>query len=143
MFIQNTSSRRHGGALHRRFLEDPTMWIGKGPERILEGPSLQTHYKFYFQFRGPMGPQVKFHKARPHFLNKDIWISIDTSLKFVTKGQINNTPALVQIMAWCPPGDKPLSEPMMVSLLMHICATRPQWVKRNTRKPKPIITQDM
>ena len=26
------------------------------------------------------------------------------------------------------PGDKPLSEPMMVSLLTHICVTRPQWV---------------
>ena len=35
----------------------------------------------------------------------------------------------MQIIAWRPPGDKPLSEPMMVSLLMHICVTRPQWVK--------------
>ena len=49
--------------------------------------------------------------------------------KFVPRGPINNIPALVQIMAWRRPGDKPLSEPMMVSLLMHICATRPQWVK--------------
>ena len=32
-------------------------------------------------------------------------------------------------MAWSRPGDKPLSEPMMVSLLTHICVTRPQWVK--------------
>ena len=32
-------------------------------------------------------------------------------------------------MAWCRPGDKPLSEPMMVSLLTHKCVTRPQWVK--------------
>ena len=31
-------------------------------------------------------------------------------------------------MAWRRPGDKPLSEPMMVSLLTHICVTRPQWV---------------
>ena len=29
-------------------------------------------------------------------------------------------------MAWRRPGDKPLSEPMMVSLLKHICVTRPQ-----------------
>ena len=36
----------------------------------------------------------------------------------------------IQIMAWCWLGDKSLSEPMMVSLLMHICITRPQWVKR-------------
>ena len=32
-------------------------------------------------------------------------------------------------MAWCPPGDKPLSESMMVSLVTYICVTRPQWVK--------------
>ena len=32
-------------------------------------------------------------------------------------------------MAWRRPGDKPLSEPMMVRLLTHICITRPQWVK--------------
>ena len=31
-------------------------------------------------------------------------------------------------MAWRRPGDKPLSEPMLVSLLTHICFTRPQWV---------------
>ena len=62
-------------------------------------------------------------------LNENVWISITISLKFVRKGQINNIPALVQIMAWRRPGDKPLSEPMMVSLLTHICITRPQWVK--------------
>ena len=50
------------------------------------------------------------------------------SLKFVPKGQINNIPALVQIMAWRRSGDKPLSEPMMVSLPTHICVTRPQRV---------------
>ena len=32
-------------------------------------------------------------------------------------------------MAWRRPGDKPLSEPMMVRLLTHICFIRPQWVK--------------
>ena len=48
---------------------------------------------------------------------------------FVPKGPINNIPALVQIMAWRRPGDKPLSEPIMVSLLTRICVTRPQWVK--------------
>ena len=33
-------------------------------------------------------------------------------------------------MAWRESGDKPLSEAMMIYLLMHICVTRPQWVKR-------------
>ena len=35
------------------------------------------------------------------------------SLKFIPKGPIDNKPALVQIMAWCRTGDKPLFEPMM------------------------------
>ena len=63
------------------------------------------------------------------FLNENVRISIKISLKFVPKGPINNNPALVQIMAWRRSGDKPLSEPMMISLLTHICVTRPQWVK--------------
>ena len=63
-----------------------------------------------------------------NFLNENVWISIKSSLKFVSKGPINNIPALVQIMAWGWPGNKPMSEPMMVSLLMHICITLPQWV---------------
>ena len=62
------------------------------------------------------------------FLNENVRILIKISLKFVPEGPINNNPALVQIMAWRPSGDKPLSEPMMVSLLTHICITRPQWV---------------
>ena len=33
-------------------------------------------------------------------------------------------------MAWRRPGDKPLSEPMMVNLPTHICVTQPQWVNR-------------
>ena len=37
-------------------------------------------------------------------------------------------------MAWRRPGDKPLSEPMMVSLSTHICVARPQWV--NTLSPR-------
>ena len=35
-------------------------------------------------------------------------------------------------MALHRPGDKPLSEPMMVSLLTHICVTRPRWVNSQT-----------
>ena len=63
------------------------------------------------------------------FLIENIRISTKNPLKFVPKGLINNIPALVLIMAWRRPGDKPLSEPMMVSLLTHICVARPQWVK--------------
>ena len=63
------------------------------------------------------------------FLNENIWISLKISLKFVPEVRINNIPALVQIMAWRRSGDKPLSGTMMVSLLTHICVTRPQWIK--------------
>ena len=52
------------------------------------------------------------------FFNEHVWIPIKISLK----GPINNIPALVQIMAWRRPGDKPLSGPMMVRLLPHIYA---------------------
>ena len=63
-------------------------------------------------------------------MNENVWIPNIISLKFVPKGPINNIPSLVQIMAWRRPGDKPLSEPIVVSLLTHICVTQPQWVKQ-------------
>ena len=62
------------------------------------------------------------------FLNEKVLISIKISQNLVLKCSINHIPALVQIMAWRRPGDKPLSEPMMVKILTHICFTRPQWV---------------
>ena len=73
------------------------------------------------------------------FLNENVWILIKMSSKFVPKGPINNIPALVLIMAWRRPGDKPLSEPMLVRSLTHICVTRPQWVNETT----PVIACDI
>ena len=58
-------------------------------------------------------PRVYRRSSVGLVLNKGIWISIDISLKFVLKGQINNISGLVQIMAWRRPGDKPLSEPIL------------------------------
>ena len=65
------------------------------------------------------------------FVNENVIISIKFSLQFVPKGQINNIPVLVQTMAWRRPGNKPLSEAVMVSLLTHICVPRSQWVNWN------------
>ena len=62
------------------------------------------------------------------FVNENVRILTWISLKFVPKSPVNNIPALVQIMAWRRPGNKPLSEPMMASLLVHICVTPTQWV---------------
>ena len=41
------------------------------------------------------------------------------SLKFVPHVPINNIPALILIMAWHQPGDKPLSEPMIADGYMR------------------------
>ena len=88
--------------------------------------------------RSPAIPRKTLNTLRPRqngchfpifksiFLNENVLISIKISLKFVPKGPINNIPASVQIMAWRRPGDKPLSEPVMVRSLTHICVTRPQ-----------------
>ena len=54
---------------------------------------------------------------------------MEISLKYVPKGPINNIPALVKKMAWQRPGDKPLSEPMMVNLLTHKHFTWPHVMK--------------
>ena len=62
------------------------------------------------------------------FLNETWWISLKIWLKFVPNVRINKIPASIQVMAWRRPGDKPLSEPMMVRLPTLICVTRPQWV---------------
>ena len=60
---------------------------------------------------------------------KNVLISIGIPLKFVPQCQINNIPALLQLIIWCRLGDKPLTEPLMFSLLTHMCITRPKWVK--------------
>ena len=68
------------------------------------------------------------------FLTENDKIPIPISMKLVLRIPIDNKTALVQVMVWCRTGDKPLTEPMMVSLLMHICITRSQWVKQITSK---------
>ena len=58
------------------------------------------------------------------FVSEKFCILIKNSLKFVPEGPINNNLALRRI------GDKPLSEPMLDSL-MHICRTRGRWVLKS------------
>ena len=50
------------------------------------------------------------------FLNKNVWISIRISLKFVPKVPIDNKASLVQIMAWHWIGNKPLFEPWPIQI---------------------------
>ena len=62
------------------------------------------------------------------FMNENVCILIKISMEFVSRGPINDIPALFQMMTWHWPSDKPLSEPMMINLLTHICVTHPQWI---------------
>ena len=60
--------------------------------------------------------------------NGNIWILNKISVKFAPSGLIDNTAALVQIMAWRRIGHKPLSEAILVcctDTYMH----KPQWFK--------------
>ena len=83
-------------------------------------------------------PPFRRRHFQTHFLEWYVIISNKISLKFVPKVRISNIPALVQIMAWRRPGDKSLSEQMMVSLQTHICITRPQWVNVRFREIKQL-----
>ena len=47
------------------------------------------------------------------FLNKNVWISIQFSLKYVSKSPIDNNSTLVQVMVCRLFGAKPLPEPML------------------------------
>ena len=62
------------------------------------------------------------------FFNGNIWILIKISLSFATKLPIDNSQALVPIMACRWSGDKSLCESMMVRLPTHVCLIRPQWL---------------
>ena len=76
---------------------------------------------------------ISWRYFQMHFLEwKYTNFSIKISLKFVPNGLIDIIPALVQIMAWCQPGHKLLSEPMMVNSLTHVYSTQPQWVNSLT-----------
>ena len=55
------------------------------------------------------------------FLNENIWISNKISLRYVPWGLIDTMWALVQKIAWCRPGDKPLSEPMLTQFWLITC----------------------
>ena len=69
-------------------------------------------------------------KNRTFFIQENVFESLvcETATILFRGRWVNSIPALVQIMAWCRPCDKPLSEPKMVSWPTHICVTRPQWV---------------
>ena len=90
-------------------------------------PHFQMHIMFNTWRSRQNGRQLPDDIFKCILLNENVWISIKISLNLVPNGSINTIPALVQIMAWRRQGDKLLSEPVMDSLLTHMCVTRPQW----------------
>ena len=99
--------------------------VGKHQERLSGQNRFQTSCKMsvlthWIERKWPSFSRPHFQM---HFLVSKLWIPNKIPMKFVAKGPINNVPALVQIISWHRPGNKPLSEPMMV-----ICVTRPRWV---------------
>ena len=69
--------------------------------------------------------QTTFSTTFPWLKIFEFWLKFHWNLFL---GVLLTIPASVRIMAWRRPGDKPLSEPMIDSLLTHICVIRPQWV---------------
>ena len=47
-------------------------------------------------------------------LNNNVLILNEISLKYIPYGLIENMAAVVQLKAWCPTGDKPLPQHMLV-----------------------------
>ena len=78
------------------------------------------------------------HFSKCIFLNENVWIVIKISMKFVLQSPINNIPALVQMMAWHRPGNKPLSESMMISSMTQTSYTKTLPVKTNNIKSLPV-----
>ena len=63
------------------------------------------------------------------FLNESCIIVMKISLRFfVPRDPMNNIPAMVQIMAWHRKAASYYLKQWWLSLMTHICDTRPQWV---------------
>ena len=136
-FQPDLPSYNYTGLLFVKWLDSMHMFIGHSPMYLFSPQCLSTIpwliIKSHWYFNSLRPRQNRRHFAdnvfKCNFLNENVCIPIKISLKFVSKGPINNIPALVQIMAWRWTGDKPLSEPMMTHSMVHICVTWPQWVK--------------
>ena len=114
------------------------VWCVKFIMRVT--PKQYDEYSYHIQYKWGMISSLNTLRPRQngrHFaddifkcisLNENICNSLNVLLNLVPKVRINNIPSLVQIVAWRRSGDKPLSEPMIVTVLTHICVTRLQWV---------------
>ena len=65
--------------------------------------------------------QINFHA-------KKLWY-FDPKFIEVPEGPFDFKPVLVQVMAWCRTGNKPLPEPILAKIHEAYSVSRPQWVK--------------
>ena len=80
-------------------------------KKLSAAPSIKT---FNSSSPGQNGRHFADDIFKYIFMKGKFCILIRISLNFVPKGQIDNTAALVWVMAWRRTGDKPLSEPMLI-----------------------------
>ena len=100
---------------------------------VIDGKSCLIFFHTHSYMFNTLKPRKKWTPfRRPHFqAHWHEWkcMNLDKiSWKFALRGPINDIQASVHIMAWRRPGDKLLSEPMMISLPTQICVTWPQWI---------------
>ena len=69
-------------------------------------PSGLLHWHQHIEAETKLSPFRRQH-FHMHFVEWTVWIAFKISVKFVPKVPINNTPVLIQIMAWRWPDDKP------------------------------------
>ena len=89
------------------------------------------------------GPHFADYIFRSTFLNENICSSLKISMRFVSKALNNNIAALVHIMAWLRPGDKPLCESLMVRLPRYINASLGLSELRGMHKGTAFICYDV
>ena len=110
-------------------------------------PALSTRLKLFTAILTDKGRENMAAVFQTTFSNAFSWTKIyKFRLRFhwslFPRAQLT-IPPLVQIMTLRRPGDKPLSEPIMVSLLTHLCVTRPQGVNEYRRRKCHPATPDI
>ena len=104
-------------------------WLAYGPHNVKVSTGNSPRLPIWCWFKQYWGryKMAAISQTTRILFKENVRISIKSSLKFVPHVLINNIRALVQIMAWRRPGDKPFSEAMVVRIKTHICVARSQW----------------
>ena len=102
---------------------------------------IRYHVRFYWKSCSTLRPRRNGYHAADDFCNFVNGTSFILSLKFVSKGPIDNKPTLAQMMAG---GEQEtghhLNQWWSSSL---ICVTRTEWVKRDTTYTRYIIIDEI